>query len=265
MKTGIYQDVSNDDYHGGEGVSKTQLDKVAQSPAHYLYHQSHKMESTPAMQIGTATHTLILEPEKFDDEIAVLPDGIDRRTKAGKAAYAEFQEVAAGKLIIKADDFDMIQRMRDAVMAHPSAAQLLTGGVAEQSAYWVDEDTGLLCRCRPDFHVGSALVDLKTTKDGSPREFGRSAANMRYHVQAAFYLDGMNAAGGDVNVFGFVAMEKTPPYNVAVYTAEDAHIEKGRELYKRDLETLAEAKETGKYTGYCDEPMPLFIPQWALD
>lgn len=265
MKPGIYGDISNNEYHSGDGVSKTSLDKIAKSPAHYLHHLSHKSESTPAMDIGTATHTLILEPEKFDDEIAVLPDGIDRRTKAGKAAYAEFQEVSAGKVIIKADEFDAIQRMRDAVMAHPSAAQLLTGGIAEQSAYWVDEDTGMLCRCRPDFTVGRVLLDLKTTDDASPVAFGRSAAKYRYEVQGAFYLDGMNAAGANIDEFAFIVVEKKPPYAVAVYVMEPDHFDAGRIKYNNDLATLKDAVESDSYKGYGDEPQPLLLPKWALD
>jgi len=267
MDTGIYEDISNEKYHSGDGVSKTMLDRFSKSPAHYLYHMSHKSESTEAMRIGTSAHTLILEPEKFDDEIAVLPDGIDRRTKIGKAAYAEFQEVSDGKLIIKADDFDNIQRMRDAVMAHPSASQLLTGGIAEQSAYWIDEETGLLCRCRPDYMKGSAIIDLKTTTDASPREFGRSAAKFRYDVQGAYYLDGYNAAGGNVTAFAFAVVEKSPPYNVEVYTMEDEHFQAGRWKYRQNLADLKQAIDSDKFGGYSEsgEPMPLMLPEWCLD
>lgn len=69
MEPGIYFDLSNDDYHGGPGTNKGLLDVVARSPLHAkaLLDRANddRPEPTPAMQLGTALHTLVLEPEVF--------------------------------------------------------------------------------------------------------------------------------------------------------------------------------------------------------
>lgn len=72
MQAGVYLDITNADYHGGEGINKGLLDFVARSPMHAkaLLDQANdnKREPTPAMILGTAFHTLLLEPNKFADE-----------------------------------------------------------------------------------------------------------------------------------------------------------------------------------------------------
>ena len=89
MKPGVYLDISNEDYHGGDGINKGLLDVVARSAMHARTildaANDNDREPTAAMVIGTALHTLVLEPENFADiyvgELtqADVPDAIDDR------------------------------------------------------------------------------------------------------------------------------------------------------------------------------------------
>ena len=83
-----------------------------------------KPAPTPAMQRGTALHTAVLEPETWADVVAVQPR-LDRRTKAGKAAAAEFEQAAAGRVVLSADDAEEVALMADGVRCHPAAKVLL--------------------------------------------------------------------------------------------------------------------------------------------
>ncbi|KJY06323.1 Exodeoxyribonuclease 8 [Morganella morganii] len=40
MQPGIYDDISNDDYHNGPGISKSQLDLIEQSPADFIWQRN---------------------------------------------------------------------------------------------------------------------------------------------------------------------------------------------------------------------------------
>jgi exodeoxyribonuclease VIII len=75
MKPGIYFDISNEDYHAGDGVSKSQLDMVALSPALLQWQKSAPVdtEKLKALDMGTALHCLLLEPEEFDKRFIVAP------------------------------------------------------------------------------------------------------------------------------------------------------------------------------------------------
>lgn len=264
MEPGIYQGISNDDYHSGPGISKSGLDLIARSP--YLYRNRPRQEQTRAMLIGSAFHTKTLEPHVFNDLFAVTP-AIDGRTKEGKLAYAEFLKEHRGKDHLIPGDAAQIEAMAAAVKGHTTAASLLEDGEAENSIFHIDEHTGELIKVRPDWMVEDLLVDLKSTEDASPEAFARSCWNYRYYVQAAFYLDVANERLGfnRFTSFVFIACEKSPPHQVAVYVADQQMVEAGRAEYRRCLNLYHQCRVTDTWPGINEgRIVPIGLPGWAL-
>lgn len=248
MKQGIYTGLSNPDYHSKSAYSKSQLDHVSNAPG--LLSWSKKApsdESSAAALVGTALHTLLLEPNLFESQYAIEPTGLDRRTKVGKANAELFeQEVASkGLIVLTSQEWDMLQAQRDSVMAHAEARALLESkqGKAELSVFWQDPDTGLECRCRPDWWAyPEVLLDVKTTDDPSAWAFGKSTNDYRYHVQDSFYSDGCSIASGtNIEEFLFLAIGKKRElgrYPVRLYRLNHRAKDLGRDLYKKDLNTI---------------------------
>lgn len=258
-----------DNYHADTShISKSGLDLIARSPRHYwhkyLNPDAPPEAETPALIFGRLAHCAVFEPDELDARFAVAPD-INRRTNAGKEAWAEFKAAAAGKTIISMADKDKARRINDAVRAHPAAAALLSAGVAEQAIYARHEETGSPVKCKPDWDHGGLLTDLKTTEDARPEAFGRSAWKWRYDVQAAFYLDTyMYGTETRPDGFVFIAVEKEPPYGVAVYYAERETIALGRERYMPDLEKYELCRRTGEWPGYSNKIETLSLPGYAF-
>ena len=105
-----------------------------------------------------------------------------RRTDARLTEFVHFVaavlavpdcEQAKGITPVSAGDMDAALAMAGAVRSHQAAAELLRAGKAEQSFWWDDSDTGLRCKCRPDWLNGATAVDLKTTTDASPAGFAK--------------------------------------------------------------------------------------------
>jgi hypothetical protein len=257
--------MSNAEYHALPSISKSGLDLIHKAPAHYKWRRDNPQETTPAMRLGTLTHTAVLEPERFAAEVMVAPK-IDRRTSAGKAEWEAFQLEAEGKELITADEMAKLLSIRDAVHTHPAAFKALFGNPAiEQSIFWTDPTTGVDCRCRPDcVTAASVVVDLKTTRDASPDGFAKSIAQYRYHVQAAFYSDGFRAAFGEPpRGFVFIAVETEPPHLVGVYVASADMVLRGRAAYEADLATFKACRDADSWPGYSDAPLTLDLPKWA--
>ncbi|MEF2146681.1 MAG: PD-(D/E)XK nuclease-like domain-containing protein [Desulfovibrionaceae bacterium] len=264
VQAGLIPGIPIEDYHKGPGTSKSQLDQVARTVAHYLSSLTIPRKETDAMKIGSHFHTMVLEPEK--QNFVVGPD-VNKNTNIWKAFKADAE--AAGQTIIDQATLDMLNGMVASVKAHPAASALLFDGdgINESSAYWYDKTSGLLCRCRPDRYRRdlNLIVDLKTTGDASPEAFAKSVADFRYHVQAPFYSDGVTTATGqEVRGFVFVVVEKTPPYAVAVYQLDEQAMEEGHILYHRDLMRLSEAKCSGIWTAYSDRIETISLPRWAI-
>jgi exodeoxyribonuclease VIII len=262
--------MQNADYHRHLAVSKSGLDQIAKSPLHYWarYLDPNRVwpEPTPAMRLGTALHTHVLELDQWDKQIAIAPGDINRRTKEGREQWAAFEADAKRKTVITADDAEVVMAMGRSVWRHPAAAMLLHWqGKAETTHMWTDPTTGAECKCRPDWltNDGNLIIDLKTTEDASPRAFQRSVANYRYHVQASWYLDGIEAATGyRPDQFIFICVEKKPPYAVAVYAADAEMVQIGAETAARDLARLVECKASNTWPGYSDQIEPLSLPAW---
>jgi len=259
----IITDLSNADYHAHSAISKSGLDLIARAPALYKYRRDNPTPRTDAMRWGSLVHTAILEPEKLNDAVAVLPE-MDRRTKAGKEEYAAFVMSVGDREPITADEYAELLATRDAAWADPVARKALAMiELVETSIFF--RANGIDCRCRPDaILTNGTILDLKTTRDAAPDAFAKSIASFRYHVQAAFYSDGYKQALGEMpRGFSFLAIEKEPPYLSACYVATTAMVARGRMDYQRDLDTYARCLETGIWPGLTRGVTEIDLPKWA--
>lgn len=259
--------LSNAQYQKWQGLSVSKIKELSKSPMHLRYRMDNPQEPTPAMQIGTVFHAAVLEPETLSDVVAVAPD-VDRRTKDGKAAWAEFEQDAAGKIILKQAEMEQISDMAEAVEAHPEAMWLLAdvnNPLTEVSCFWTDFRS-FGCKCRPDRLTADGIViDLKTTDDASPDGFARACAQYKYHWQAAWYLTGLTAASGyQHDDFRLIAVEKKPPYGVGVYQMPRVYIDIAREQIAPLLDLYRRCLEDNSWPGYSDKTEILQMPVWAL-
>lgn len=263
-KPGIYNHIPFSEYHLWDAVSKHDLDDIAKSPAHYWAAKHSHQPATKAMAFGTASHTMILEPENASEELAVLPK-CDRRTKAGKELAQEFELNSGGKTIITQEEMDRILLMRDAVDLHPIAGNLIKHAKhIEASATWEDPTTGLASRCRPDIIHDDLVIDLKTAIDAGRWAFASSMHKFRYQVQASYYLDGLKALKvvSENAQFVFMVVEKYPPFGVALYAVRLEDIERGRLQYERDIIRYSQCLKNNHWPGYSESigyiDLPIF-------
>ena len=269
---------TNEQYHSNEAISHSKLELFRRRPISYYRRFIAKTvarpETTEAFRIGSAAHCAVLEPDQFWQRYALRPDGIDRRTKDGKAAFAEFEAANAGKVIIGKDEDECVEEIEAAVQHHPLASQLLAAGKPELS--WRVEPSGSLAlQCRTDWFnpAGCELsggrpyvADLKTVESldsDAFRNFERACFSFGYHRQAGFYLPLITEIiGSPVFDFLFIVVEKAEPYGCAVYRLSDVATARGHDETITDLIRLQNCIKSEQWPNLPNDLREIGLPKW---
>lgn len=229
------------DYYKRPELSNSDIKLINQSWLHYI--SKGNFPATPAMNVGSAFHTFILEPEKFNKEFAIKT--LNLATKEGKEWKAE----QGDKIIIDESDYIWFSTMEERILAHPLNF-LFENMEVEKEIYFEYND--VQCRAKLDIinHDIKTIIDLKSIVNCSKAE---NSVKYDYASQAAFYRQGMYELTGEWYDFVFVFAEKSFPHGVKfINTSEQTfyngmiEIEKGIEIYKK-----YKAKPN-LYAGYSD-------------
>lgn len=268
---------------------------LERSPAHV---RGMERKETAAMSLGTIAHAMILEPETVAARFAVPPDGLRMTTNAGKAQMVGWladtletapppsDEKAEGKrldeqlaalrsiaddrglTIVPAGDYAAAATMANHVMGHPNIGHLIEGAAREVSFFAAHTRSGTRVKARMDLvneRIGvPAVLDLKTSNNGSWSEFARSIGKYQYHLQAALYRWVYYSVTGRWPAWCWIVVENEPPYEVAWFEPDQKTLAAGESRMEAALSLWAECESTGVWPGYPADIQSISISTWAL-
>lgn len=274
---GEWQDIEDDFYHGSPGISASGLKTIiSKCPAKYKYGKSMVTPKSEALMLGSAIHKYILEHDDFDKHFLISP--ANKKTERQWKVFAN-QYKDDERPILRSSQGEMLQGIFDSlrkskdkegtntyngVIIHPDA-------VREQALYIVDKELDIILKIKVDIRIKDTFFDLKSTKDAGSKGFAKDAANLLYFVQAAFYLYVAKQADKEANTFGFVAVEKEPPYVHGVILVEDEDIKNDTSRIKKVLKDYSyylhndiwpAYEEVDKNTGKIPLFRTLAAPSW---
>jgi len=258
--------ITNAEYHGRKThLSSTNVRTFDKNKKQSKYGLTHELvKQTKAMADGTAVHSFFLERDKFNTDYVTKPSDIKLNTKVGKEWAQEHQ----GKIIIDSEFSNNLLEMEKSFMDSP--AKMIynenMGGQTELSYFW--DDLGLVKgKCRPDWidKHGEIVIDLKTTIDASPKGFQKSISNWGYHLQLGWYLRGLQKLGLDSYDFIFIAIEKTPPFSVGVYRADQEMINYAMNKLDEIVPEINQALAAQEFPDYTPEITSIGLPPWMTN
>jgi len=226
------------EYYAIKALSHSMLSCLAQNPMECKMRYVDDPPTLPrkdsaAFAMGHAVHCLALEPEKFEERFAVAPK-VDRRTTAGKVAWAEYLADCEGKTVLDEQDHADAVACVQALNNHARFSAIMAQPRRVEVPFEFDL-FGHKFKAKPDAIIDSMrlILDIKTTDDASPHRWQWSAVDYGYHRQAWIYQRALEEATGQSYRFIFAVVEKPKPSTrgipptVALYELDDETIEMG--------------------------------------
>lgn len=228
----IRKDVSIEDYHADkEYISASSIKEAKKSMRCFHHYRNNTQERKDHFDMGNAFELALLDyfngTEDFVHKVAVFdeskkpqPDK-DYRTKENSEWKSNFFETNKNKYIISTQDNENIKAMISNCELDSTVCALLKNTDYQTSLYWTDEKTGVKIKTRPDVMKVNrpVIVDVKTTKDASPKMFAKDCANYDYPTQAIIQIRGAIETGlfTQVDKYYWIVVENNAPFDVVIY------------------------------------------------
>lgn len=213
------------------------LRRILQSPLQLRRYLNRQHASTPQLDLGTAVHCALLEPQRFKQEYVALPvqqadlfhaDDLALIRRGGRTVHF-ITEAQRG----------VVQGICAQVEKLPGIMKLLNEGLAERSLFWRDQASGLRLKIRPDMLVLPQLIlELKTTFNASTAVFQRTLLMQRYHLSAAMYQQGVLHITGHLPGYIYLVASRHPPYEVQTFVPSAWMQQEGERLFRAALHKL---------------------------
>lgn len=283
-KNGVYSGISLDDYHGkrdlldGPSVSKSALKwlvpAMGGSPkafwGRWQFNPDHiEQDTSKALDFGKAAHCLLLGDEVFGERFCIRPEQwADWRTKAAQDWRDE--QVAQGKTIITAEQFERIRRIHADASNYPLVKHGLLNGRIERSMLWKDPETGIWLRARPDAlpNADGVYADLKTAGKFDEDFLERQIFDAGYYLQAAITRMVCRGLGMPFETFVLLYVLNDDVPDTAHVEIDQFDIDRGERVVRWCLKTIRHCLDTGEWPGarpFNDGERRIQMKPWAKD
>lgn len=252
---GMHQNVRFADYLAWDIPSQSSLKSMGHSPAHYRATRDGErvMVPTDDMTLGSALHTVFLEPELILETVAHWEGG----TRRGKE-WQMFQEEHAGKYILTDNQYAKLAGMVGSMRKHPFVREWQSKIESVETSMVCDVH-GLRMKMRCDALTPSPIVDIKKVASGDPRRFTNAVLDYGYHIQAAAYRRAFSRER-----YVLLTVESDPPYDVVPYELSPAFLRVGEQELTRLIGMVQACERTGNWPGRSESEVLLEPPEWAI-
>lgn len=257
----ITPDMPDHEYHSHASLSSTGAKRIIECPAEFDWYRRNP-EQKDVFDFGTVVHTLVLGKGAG----VTIVDHDSWRSKAAQEAKAQARK--DGLVPLLAHEFECAEVVANTVLHHPIIGPWFEQGQAELSAATIDPTTGVQMRARFDWLTEldgrPTILDVKTAgRSVHPWSFGKTIADFKYHLSAAFYRRVAIACGIEDPDFRLVAVSKEAPHEVRAFTLPQDALDVGDELTDRALDLYRQCTEHDQWPCLHPAVVEAELPRYA--
>jgi len=292
VEPGFHPSLPMEHYLGMPAASNSRLGQVAIAPAKLKEEMDNPQAAKDWGNLGTAIHSVVLEPDDFAARYVragrcsgELKSGANKGkqcTHDGKlfttegwrcGTHGKGLEEMPNKTALTGGEWRTCMGIRDNCLAvdsqhfQPKAHAILAAAdlQAELTGRWDDPVTGQPAKLRGDGvsdYLGT-VADIKSTRDASPDVFTKTIFALGYYRGAGFYHDGFDVLGRPMKHHIYIAVEKEPPYLVAVYRLLDDVVQEGLREARELMQIYDRCVREDHWPGYPQRIIDIGLPAWA--
>lgn len=264
---GAYLGVPMSVYHGdpcvGRSVSSSGLRRAfIQSPKHFwdkCFYNPERDEDpqTEFMILGRAAHHVILGDDlgRFKELFVLRPDTLNGEKWNGNRKDCKkwlADRELEGQTVLLQSQLDQVKGMVKSLSEEPIVRGGILNGHIEVSMFWIDDETGLWLKARPDVipNDSGEVADLKCVSDISDGGLERGLGDHGYHQQGDLIREGLRETlRVAMTNFTLVYAESKRPHCIRFGDVPADELDDARNENRAALRLIKRGFDTGYWPG----------------
>lgn len=252
--------MKNEEYHKVDALSSTALKELIKGIPYFNAFKTTKRKTTPDMLIGSATHSMVLEPNKFKNDFITYQGIITSEKNQELLSLPE----NINKTPITVSQAEMADQLSKAILYHGKAVELLNNSHKECSLFVSEKEFKFPMKARYDFinMDKKYFGDIKTIKKSvyDDKNILYYCKDYGVDIQLFFYkycLSMLNPKYSEFSAYVIYVSKENEllgtPDSVKIYHYDTKEIDKVGEFVMQYFAKYAECMASNKFTGYTQD------------
>lgn len=259
----IDYNMSMEDYLAHPAYNASKLKLMLKTSLDFKEGLDDANSETKSTILGTALHTLLLEPKEFNQRYALQSEDFGKKNAGeGKKKWDAFKKANNDKIVLGKTESDFLLKFK--ARKNPAFRLLVASGDAEVTG--ILEDEIIPRKARADLLNDDTIYDVKSSIDGmDDTSIYRTIKRYKYDFSAAHYMTVFNKLFPNrFKKYCWVfADTDSPAQHLRIIRCPEIMLKRALYEYESVINKLEYCIAKDTWEGYPKHETELELPHWA--